>query len=47
MRKFERLYLIDQLRKLGVSRGVDGESLHDLNYQSLVRLLAVKSFAID
>ena len=42
MRNLEIQYLIGRLKVLGVSRGVDGESLHDLNYQSLVRLLALK-----
>lgn len=40
--KEQKKIVIDKLRALGVRSGRNGESLHGMDYQSLVRLLAVK-----
>ncbi len=42
MRKMQRDYLIQQLQSMRVVNGRNGELLRDMDYRSLVSLLAVK-----
>ncbi|QNK87779.1 hypothetical protein H7992_21855 [Sporosarcina sp. resist] len=42
MRKMQRDYLIQQLQAMRIVNGRNGELLSEMDYQSLVSLLAVK-----
>ncbi len=42
MKRVETEYIIHQLRVMDVQNGPSGELFDDMDYQSLVRLLAVK-----